>query len=385
MSSCSRIPGFGSMSTPQRLDALEVAGFLSSAQRAWLESSAAEAGLASPAENGCGVLRLPLSLAPNFRINGRDRVLPMLTEEASVVAGAARVASLLRDGAGLLAQAGERLLGGQILWRYQGRLEDLERGLAPHREALLETLNSAHPRLLAAGGGLRDLGWRPGPEPGLQVLELQVHTADAMGAHLVDRLAEELAGALVGLLPGNPVTCIVSNRPLGRWARVEAQAPVAALARAGRSAEAVARDVELLCSWALGDGGRWPTHLKGALNGTFAVLRAFSQDDRAVAAAIASAAAEDPARLLPRWRVEGPRLLGFWELPLPLGLTGLGLERPPLAILASLAGVERAGQLEEFAIAAGLAQNLAALQILVTDGIVKGHGVLHGRRGEGRC
>jgi hydroxymethylglutaryl-CoA reductase len=206
-----------------------------------------------------------------------------------------------------------------------------------------------------------------------------------MGAHLLDRLAQEVSDELAQVLPGRAVTGIVSNRPVGRAARAVARVPVADLARAGRSGAEVAADVEVLCRWAVQDEFRRPTHLKGALNGVFAVLRAFAQDDRAVAASLVSTAQADPGAVLPRWRVEEDLLLGEFSMPLPVGITGLALDRPPWSILGRLAGVVRATDLEELAVAVGLTQNLAALQTLVSEGIVRGHGVLHARRGRGQC
>jgi hydroxymethylglutaryl-CoA reductase len=365
-----------------RLQAIETAGFITREERLVLAPTGG--GPLPRLENLCTLLPLGLSLAPNFRINGRDRVVPMVTEEASVVAGASRIAVLLRSGEGLRATAGERLLGGQVLWAWQGSWQDLAALTEPRQGELLERLNGLHPSLVGAGGGLRSFCWRAGPEAGLQVLDLVAHTGDAMGAHLLDRLAAELAGELLRFLPGRPVTSIVSNRPLGRSARAEARVSLELLGRCGREGAQVGADIETLCGWALGDASRWPTHLKGALNGAFAVLRAFGQDDRAVAAALLSTAQVEAPALLPRWRVQDGELVGQLAMPLAVGVVGVGLEAPPGSILARLAGVVKASDLEELVVAVGLAQNLAALQTLVTEGIVKGHGELHARRGRGQ-
>jgi hydroxymethylglutaryl-CoA reductase len=199
------------MSLDMRLQAIETAGFITREERLVLAPTGG--GPLPRLENLCTLLPLGLSLAPNFRINGRDRVVPMVTEEASVVAGASRIAVLLRSGEGLRATAGERLLGGQVLWAWQGSWQDLAALTEPRQGELLERLNGLHPSLVGAGGGLRSFCWRAGPEAGLQVLDLVAHTGDAMGAHLLDRLAAELAGELLRFLPGRPVTSIVRIAP----------------------------------------------------------------------------------------------------------------------------------------------------------------------------
>jgi hydroxymethylglutaryl-CoA reductase len=327
-------------------------------------------------EDVVGVLRLPLSLLPNIRINGRDVLVPMATEEASIAAGIARVARLLRHDGGLRGIPGDRLLSAQVL---------VEGGDAAawlrSRPGLPAELNAGHPTLCAAGGGVA--GIRVRDTAAGRVLTIDVRIGDAMGAHAVDRMAEVLAACWEAEnADGRAVAAIVSNWPVGAPAVVEATVPIESLARAGRSGPAVASDIARLSAWAVADPQRRVTHLKGTMNGILGVLGAFRQDLRAAdAAALAAAWNAVDGISIPAWTVRGEVLAGRVALPVPCGIVGRGQEDPGLVLLRRLAGVTRAGDLEVVALAAGLLSNLSALQVLVTEGIVAGHGGLHDARG----
>jgi hydroxymethylglutaryl-CoA reductase len=368
----SRMPGFGRDTASARRRRLVDAGWLSPQ-----EAEVLAAGPSDPerlSEDVVGQLRLPLSIVPNFRINDQDRLIPMATEEASVVAGAARVGALLRDGTGIRGRPGARRLSAQVLVDDGDAAAWLtRRGDALHRE-----LDAGHPALCAAGGGVEGISARALPAG--QVLTLEVRVGDAMGAHAVDRMAEVLGRRWETDHPGGrAVAAIVSNWPVGSPAAVEAEVPVSALARSGRGGDAVAQDILRLCAWASEDPRRLATHLKGTMNGALGVLAAFRQDLRAVdAAVLAGVWCDADGVAAPRWELKGARLCGCVALPIPCGTVGRGQDDPALVLLRRLSGVVRAGDLEVLALSAGLASNLSALQVLVTEGIVAGHGALHG-------
>jgi len=345
----------------------------------WLSSEEAAALAAGPggherlSEDVVGDHRLPLSIVPNFRINGLDRLIPMVTEEASVVAGAARIGALLRAGDGLRGRSGARRLSAQVL--VDGG--DAAAWLSTQGDALRADLDAGHPSLCAAGGGVESISLRTLSVG--QVLTIDVRVGDAMGAHAVDRMAEALGERWEAEHSGaRAVAAIVSNWPVGRPAAVEAEVPVAALARQGRDGDAVARDIMRLSQWAAEDPRRLVTHLKGTQNGVLGVLAAFRQDLRAVdAAALAAIWSRTDGAEAPRWELRGEVLAGRVALPIPCGIVGRGQDDPTLALLRRLSGVTRAGDLEVLALSAGLASNLSALQVLATEGIVAGHGRLH--------
>lgn len=371
----SRMPGFGRGSPSTRRQRLVDAGWLSAPEAATLAAGPGSPGPLS--EDVVGALCLPLSLIPNVRINARDVMVPLATEEASVAAGAARVATLLRDGAGLRGTPGDRRLSAQVL--LDGG--DAARWLESRRDALTLELDAGHPSLCAAGGGVDGIDVRDTSAG--QVLTIDVRVGDAMGAHAVDRMAEVLAARWDAENEGGrAIAAIVSNWPAGAPAVVEATVAVGSLARAGRGGPAVAADIERLSEWAAGDPRRRVTHLKGTMNGVLGVLAAFRQDLRAAdAAALAAAWNGIEGTCIPEWTVRGEALLGRVALPVPCGIVGRGQDDPALALLRRLGAIRSAGDLEVLALATGLLSNLSALQVLVTEGIVAGHGVLHDAHG----
>ncbi|MFH1532726.1 MAG: hypothetical protein ABIK09_18540 [Pseudomonadota bacterium] len=367
----SRMPGFGRGTPGERRASLVEAGWLTSEEAASLVTGSG--AIERLSEDVVGEQRFPLSLVPNFRINGKDLMVPMSTEESSVVAGTARVATLLRGGDGIRAVPGGRRLSAQVL--VEGG--DAAAWLSARREGLRAELDAGHPRLCAAGGGVEGIevhSFNVG-----QVLLIDVGVGDAMGAHALDRMAEAL-GAIweAENVDGRAVAAIVSNWPMGPIAMVEAEVPVEALARNGRSGPNVAEDIARLSQWAREDPRRRVTHLKGAMNGVLGVLAAFRQDLRAVAAAVAAGAWNDlEGVILPTWTVHRDLLHGRLALPVPCGIVGRGQDDPVLALLRRLGGIRCGADLEMVSLSVGLASNLCALQILVTEGIVSGHGRLH--------
>jgi hydroxymethylglutaryl-CoA reductase len=337
-------------------------------------------------ENVVGVFSLPLGIALNFQVNGRDRLVPMVIEEPSVVAGASYMAKLARDGGGFRAACTEPVMIGQLQVL---DLEDISLAgekILENKERLLHSLLDLDPVLRDLGGGPKDLEVREishsaiGP---FLVLHLLIDVRDAMGANAVNTACEALAPEIEELTGGRVHLRILSNLADQRLASAACEIPVESLAFGDFSGEEVRDGVIEAWAFADADPYRAATHNKGIMNGIDAVLLATGNDWRAVeAGAHAYAARFGFYRSLSTWSV-GPEgsLVGELELPLAVGIVG-GATRvhPGVKTALDLLDLENANQLAEVIVSVGLAQNLAALRALATDGIQRGHMRLHARQ-----
>ncbi len=375
----SRIPGLHRQSVTERLDALTKAGFLSQADanalkqgRFLLSLSAADRMI----ENVVSTFGLPLAIAPNFRVNGRDCVVPLVVEEPSIVAGLSMAAALARKADGFTARIDESLLIGQI------HIVDADASAGTSIDAAAESLisfvNQTQPRLVARGGGARSIEQNELIlDDGRKVLavHLLVDTYDAMGANLVNSMCETLAPELEKLAGGRAALRILSNL-------CDRSVATARVRYRGGDIGPEARDgIVLAAKIAAADPHRAATHNKGIMNGIDAVAIATGNDWRAIeAGAHAWAARGGRYTSLTRWSVEGDDLIGEIEIPLKPGTVGGTLESNPAAAASlRLTGVESARELGELMAAVGLAQNFAALRALATKGIQAGHMHLHAR------
>ncbi len=384
----SRIPGFYRLSRIERARKVcELVGL--GEEEAQLLASASALGpqrAERMIENATGVYGLPLGFAPNFRIDGRDFVVPMVIEEPSVVAASANAARLLREGAGIETSATPPVMIAQVQLLDVGDLDRAARAIEAERDRIVSMANDARPSLVRRGGGARDLCCRKLPDTPagpMLVVHLLVDVRDAMGANIVNGMAEAIAPHLARLAGARPCLRILSNLASERRVQVRGQVPLERLARddLGLSGADVARGVFEASALAEVDPWRAATHNKGIMNGIDAVLVATGQDWRAAeAGAHAWAAHSGHYTALARWRVHDGVLVGEMELPMQVGTVGGVLGVHPLAgVLLRVLGVERAEQLARIAAAVGLAQNLAALLALATEGIQRGHMELHAR------
>ncbi len=375
----SRISGFHRRSVAERLDALERAGFLSSGDASALKHGRFVLSVAAAdriIENVVSTFGLPLAVAPNFRVNGRDYVVPLVVEEPSIVAGLSMAAALARRADGFAASAEESLLIGQI--HLVDADDAAKQSIQEAAEDLLSFVNETQPRLIARGGGARELELRTLQlDDGRNVIavHLLVDTCDAMGANLVNTMCETLAPRLEELAGGRAVLRILSN--LCDRSLVTASARY----RLGDIGAETRDGVVLAAQIAAVDPYRAATHNKGVMNGIDAVAIATGNDWRAIeAGAHAWAAREGRYGSLTSWRVDGDDLVGEIQVPLKLGIVGGTLEANSAAAAAlRLTGVDSAGELAELMAAVGLAQNFAALRALATKGIQAGHMHLHAR------
>ncbi len=331
-------------------------------------------------ENTVGILGLPLGVATNFVIDGVEVLVPMAIEEPSVIAAASNAARMVRGAGGFVTDVDPPHTVAQI--ELLDPRPDAPARIAEAEAELLEVADASQPELLSLGGGARLVETREDVGRDRIVIHLVVDCLDAMGANIVNTMAEavstklaELSGARVGLR-------ILTNFADRRRARARCAIPLEALARRGFSGEQVARGVAAACEFAKADPYRAVTHNKGIFNGVDALLVATGNDWRAVeAGGHAWAARNGTYGPLTQWRVEGGRLMGSIEMPMAVGIVGGASRAHPVARFSlELLGAETGGDLAKVAVCAGLASNLAALAALAGEGIQRGHMRLHARK-----
>ncbi|MCD6479872.1 hydroxymethylglutaryl-CoA reductase, degradative [Candidatus Bathyarchaeota archaeon] len=330
-------------------------------------------------ENVLGLMAYPFAVAVNFRINGRDYMVPMVLEEPSVVAAASNMARLMREGDGIKASCTDPVMIGQIQVVNIPNMEEAIEAVRGEREQILELANEQDPILVKIGGGAKDLEIRRlETEMGeMLILHLLVDCRDAMGANAVNTMCEAVAPLVEKLTGGRVLLRIISNLADRRIARAEAVVRKDLI-----GGEEVVDDIVKAWAFADADPYRAATHNKGIMNGIIAVALATAQDHRAIeAGAHAYAARTGRYRALSRWwKNEDGDLVGELELPLAVGVVGGATRTHPMARLAlKILGVSTARELAEVMVSVGLAQNLGALRALVQEGIQYGHMRLHAR------
>jgi hydroxymethylglutaryl-CoA reductase len=339
-------------------------------------------------ENVIGTFNLPLGVALNFQINGRDVLIPMVVEEPSIVAGASYMAKLARAGGGFRASstAPEMTAQLQLLDIPAEGIPAAIAQLEAAKPALLDHLRGLHPSIQARGGGAREIEVRhisDSPIGAFIVLHLIYDVRDAMGANAVNTAAETLAPHVEALTGGRVHLRILTNLSDRRLARAACAIPADALAFDDFPGETVRDGIIAAWAFAAADPYRAATHNKGIMNGIDPVLIATGNDWRAVeAGAHAYAARQGRYASLTTWAAgtQG-ELVGTLEMPLAVGIVGGATKTHPAAQAAlSLMRVSSAADLAEIAASVGLAQNLAALRALATEGIQRGHMRLHGRK-----
>jgi hydroxymethylglutaryl-CoA reductase len=383
----SRIPGFYRLTVAERRHILRLRSDLSEEDLATWERGGLDTTTADEVvENVVGVYALPLGVALNFRVNGEDVLVPMAVEEPSVIAAASNAAKMVRAGGGFVADADPPIMTAQIEIVGVSDPHDARQRVEAAAEELLGLAHAALPRLSARGGGARELEVRA--LPGRVIVHVHIDCRDAMGANMVNTVAETLAERVAGLARGRGGLRILTNLCDRRRVRVRARVPAAALATAGMEGAAVRDGVVAASRFAEDDPYRAATHNKGIMNGVDAVVIATGNDWRGVeAGAHAFAAVSGRYRPLATWRAseggaDGPAgdLVGTLEMPMAVGTVGGTLQAHAGARLAQrLLGVTSATTLGMIVGAAGLASNLAALRALATEGIQRGHMALHRR------
>nr|WP_277349050.1 hydroxymethylglutaryl-CoA reductase, degradative [Streptomyces sp. HNM0575] len=331
-------------------------------------------------ENVIGLLGVPVGVATGFTVNGTDVLVPMATEEPSVVAAASNAARIARERGGFHTSSSEPVMQAQVQVLDVADPDGARLRLLEASEELVRLADGQDPLLVSLGGGVRELSVRVvDARPGRYiVVHLAVDVRDAMGANAVNTMAEAVADRVGRIAGGRTLLRILTNKADLRLARARAVFPAEALGGAG-----VVRDIVHAAALAEADPYRAATHNKGIMNGITAVVLATGNDTRAVEAGAHSHAVGARGRYtaLSHFEVDGDGdLVGTLELPMPVGLVGGATKVHPAAAAAvRLLGVSTARELAETVTAVGLAQNLAALRALATEGIQRGHMSLHAR------
>jgi hydroxymethylglutaryl-CoA reductase len=382
----SRIEGFYRMQRGERLARLAAAAGIGEAEvAAILDPDPLPFERANHmVENAIGVVGLPLGVGLNFLINGREYLVPMAVEEASVVAAASHAARLVRDSGGFVAEADPPVMIAQIQLVKVPDMDAAIRRITAATPELLAAANAVHPNMVKRGGGARAIQLRPLPETAcgpMLVVHLLVEVGDAMGANAVNTIAEALAPSLEELTGSQARLRILSNLADERLARATASIDVRLLRSGALSGLEVAERVVEASAFAAADPYRAATHNKGIMNGIDAVAIATGNDWRGIeAGAHAFAARNGRYGSLSEWRIADDRLVGTIELPLAVGTVGGNLEcNPRIRFSLHLLGVRSARELASIMAAVGLGQNFAAMRALVTHGIQRGHMSLHAR------
>lgn len=378
-----RLPGFAKLSPTERIEALLKEGLLT-----WDEAQILKEQQGLPlsiadqlTENVLSTFDLPFSLAPYFLINGQDYVLPMVTEEPSVVAAASYAAKLIQRSGGFTTQVHQRQMIGEIALTDVRDVEMASKRILEDKKTLLQLANEAYPSIIKRGGGARDL-WVENKGDFL-IVYLAVDPKEAMGANMLNTMLEALTDRIQELSGGQVLMAILSNLATRSLVSARCAIDFKALSRDPEEATAIAQRMELASQLAQVDPYRAATHNKGIFNGIDALVLATGNDWRAIeAGAHAYAAQSGPYKGLSRWKSqpEEKKLYGEITLPMPVATKGgsIGLN-PTVQVSHRLLGEPSAIELAGIIASLGLAQNFAALKALVTTGIQAGHMKLQAR------
>lgn len=389
MSISSRIPGFYKMTVEDRkkhiIDLFSLTE--EDANQLLNPISLPEATADNMIENVVGTFSLPMGLGLNFKVNEKDYVVPMVVEEPSIIASASYIAKIVRDAGGFTTEATERIMIGQIQVVGCPDFDEAKKSVLNEKEMLIQAANDAYPSLVARGGGAVDLEVRMLNEgkstySQMLVVHLYVNTCDAMGANIINTMAESLAPVVEHLTNGKVYLRILSNYADRCLAKAKCVIPPRLLDSEGFSGEEVRDGVVHAYEFAASDPYRAVTHNKGIMNGIDPVIIATGNDWRAVeAGAHAYSTRNGQYSSMTTWsKDEAGNLVGEIELPMSLGIVGGASRVHPMAKVAyKLLNISSAKELAQVVVAVGLAQNLGALKALATDGIQKGHMALHSR------
>ncbi|OYT47674.1 hydroxymethylglutaryl-CoA reductase, degradative [Candidatus Bathyarchaeota archaeon ex4484_231] len=381
MKKSSKISGFYKLSIPERIQIVKEFADLTDEEVRLLQSTGSlNLDLADRMiENVVGTFPLPLGIAVNFLINGKDYLIPMAIEEPSVVAAASYAAKMARSKGGFHTSSTEPVMIGQIQTvkvkdPYRAKMAVLDA-----KEEILKKANEQDPMLVSVGGGAKDVQVKviDTPRGPMVITELLVDCRDAMGANAVNTMAEAVAPMIERITKGKVFLRIISNLATKRLARAWTVVDKEAV-----GGEEVVEGILEAYAFAAGDPYRAATHNKGILNGIIGVVIATCNDHRAVeAGAHAYAARTGQYRPLSIWeKNEDGDLVGSIELPMAVGTIGGATKVHPIAKIAlKILGVKSARELGEVMAAVGLAQNLGALRALAHEGIQRGHMSLHAR------
>ena len=375
----SRIEGFYKFSTEERLEKVaEFSELTDEDKKIISKTGSLPLDIANRMiENVIGTFELPVGIATNFVIDGKDYLIPMVIEEPSVVAAASNAAKMARFKGGFkTSSTGPRMIGQIQVVNTNANLARLK--ILESKEEIIEKANEQDPMLISLGGGCKDVETRvlntiAGE---MLIVHLIVDVRDAMGANAVNTMAEAVAPLIERITGGKVYLRIISNLAIYRLARAYAVFDKDAI-----GGEEVVDGILNAYAFALADPFRCATHNKGIMNGISAVTIATGNDFRAVeAGAHAYAALRGYKPLTTYEKDKNGDLVGTIELPIAVGTVGGSTSVNPVArVNLKILGVKTADELSRVMAAVGLAQNFAALRALATEGIQRGHMSLHAR------
>lgn len=383
---CSRFPGFYKLDLSERIDKLDEWYKLTTNEKWMLKRETLTHELADVMiENAIGVFGLPLGVAVNFKLNDKDYIVPMAIEETSVIAAASNSARLIRENGKLTSEASESIMISQIQIVDSPDPQRAKRRILARKKEFIKLANEQDPTLIKLGGGARDIEVHllETLSGTMIIVHLLVDTKDAMGANVVNTMAETLGPIAAEIANGSVICQIVSNLADHRIVKVKLVLNnVDSLKRAGYSGEEAAERIVKAYHFAEADPHRAATHNKGVMNGIDGILIATGNDWRAVEAGVHAYAARHGCYkpVSKYYRDEDGRLIAELEVPMAVGIVGgVTAIHPGVKILLKLMNVHTSAELAQVIAAAGLIQNFSAIWTLATEGIQKGHMTLHAR------
>lgn len=381
ITSSSRLPGFYELPVGERLTTVAKLAGLSEREKFSLGQFGSLSGELTDVfiENAVGTFSLPLGVATNFLINGKNTLVAMAVEESSVLAAASHGAKLVRTGGGFKTSATDPVMTGQVQLFLKKHC-NFDEILTARKDEILALANRGQDSLLRRGGGARDLDWHYIPEMSSLVLHLYIDTRDAMGANIVNSMCERVSTFMPELFACDIGLRILTNLTDRRLAKAECFIPACSFDTPEFKGKEVVDRIEKAYLFGYYDVHRATTNNKGIMNGIDPVLIATGNDWRAVeAGAHAWAARTGRYRPLAVWKktLHGD-LQGTLEMPMAVGVVGGVTKLHPTAQASlHLMGNPDASTLAQIVVATGLAQNLSALRALASEGIQRGHMGLH--------
>jgi hydroxymethylglutaryl-CoA reductase len=330
-------------------------------------------------ENVVGIMPLPLGIATNFLINDKDYLIPMVIEEPSVIAAASNAAKIARSSGGFFATSNKPIIMGQIVLTKIKNIDLAQQEIHAEKKSILQLANKKDPLLVSLGGGAQNITTHSvrTKRGTMLCVHLCVHVKDAMGANIINTMAEAIAPTLEHITGGHALLKIISNFPISKITKAQA------LFKKDIIGKNTIEDILDATNFAEADIFRCTTHNKGIMNGIDAIAIATGNDFRAIEAGAHAFAAQhyQYKPLTKYYKNSDGDLVGTIELPITVGIVGGNTQTHPIAKTAlKILRVKSASELAQVMASVGLAQNFAALYAMVTTGIQKGHMKLHKRK-----
>ncbi|GAA3348428.1 hydroxymethylglutaryl-CoA reductase, degradative [Lysinibacillus fusiformis] len=375
----SRIKGFYLLSVEERVKLIAEKSKLTNEEVEALNSGISLELADAMVENVIGHISIPLGVAANFKVNGKEVFIPMATEEPSVIAAASNAARAAYELGGIFTSSSGTVMRGQIQVLNIDDPHAARAKIFEHKDEIIEHCNAKDPTLVKLGGGVKDVEVHliDTAKETMVVVHLIVDTKDAMGANAVNTMAESVSPLIERITNGRVVLRIISNLADKRIVRARGEFSTEML-----GGIAIAKNIVSAYEFADSDPYRAATHNKGVMNGITAAVLASGNDTRAVeAGAHAYAARSGRYRSLTTWELnKAGNLVGTLELPLAVGIVGGATKTHPVAKAAlKIMDVQSAEELASYIAAVGLVENLASLRALSAEGIQSGHMRLHAK------